>query len=148
MLTVGRVLAPLLEAGDAVCLTGPLGAGKTTFTRGLAEGLGVSGAVNSPTFVISRRHRGPRVDLVHCDAYRLGPDDDFIDIVADPESVVTVIEWGESVMPAVADGWLAIDIHRSSGHGDDERRLTLRGVGARWDDDRVEQAARAIRDLR
>ncbi len=144
MVAAGRALARLLGPGDAVCLTGPLGAGKTTFTRGVAEGLGVAGPVNSPTFVISRRHRGDRVDLVHCDAYRLGADDDFADIVGDPESVVTVVEWGESVMPAVADGWLSIQISRSSGSGDEDRHVTVRGVGPGWDDDRVEEVGRAM----
>src|SRR3954447_20495971 len=73
MQELGRRLAALLEAGDLVVLTGDLGAGKTTLTRGIGEGLGVRGAVTSPTFVIARVHpsESGRVPLVHVDAYRL-----------------------------------------------------------------------------
>ena len=72
---LGERLADGLGAGDLVVLTGPLGAGKTVLVRGLARGLGVTGAVTSPTFVIAREHRAGRdggVPLVHVDAYRLG----------------------------------------------------------------------------
>lgn len=74
MLELGRRLAKLLRAGDLVMLNGELGAGKTTLTRGLGEGLGVRGAVTSPTFVIARVHPplGEGPPLVHVDAYRLG----------------------------------------------------------------------------
>ena len=69
----GKELGAALEAGDVVILDGPLGAGKTTFTQGIAQGMQVKGRITSPTFVIARVHRsrvgGP--DLVHVDAYRL-----------------------------------------------------------------------------
>lgn len=69
---LGRRLAAGLRPGDLVVLSGPLGAGKTTLTQGLAEGLGVRGPVTSPTFVLARTHPGP-VPLLHVDAYRLRP---------------------------------------------------------------------------
>lgn len=74
MRELGLKLAKLLRAGDLVMLSGELGAGKTTLTRGLGEGLGVRGAVTSPTFVIARVHPslGGGPPLVHVDAYRLG----------------------------------------------------------------------------
>src|SRR5205085_6105555 len=86
MRDLGRRLAKLLRPGDLVLLTGELGAGKTTLTRGLGEGLGVRGAVTSPTFVIARVHPsltgGPA--LVHVDAYRLGGGlDELADLVLD-----------------------------------------------------------------
>ena len=69
---LGRALAEVLAPGDLVVLVGPLGAGKTALTQGIGAGLGVREPVTSPTFVISRVHRGGRVPLVHVDAYRLG----------------------------------------------------------------------------
>lgn len=143
MTGLGRRLGAHVVAGDALCLTGPLGAGKTTLTRGIVAGLGSPAAVSSPTFVISRRYRGGRVDVVHCDAYRLSPDDDFVDVVPDPEAVVTVVEWGQPVMSAVADSWLQVDIARSTGDGDDVRTVAFRGVGPECDDERV---ARLVAD--
>ena len=100
MRELGQRLATLLRPGDLVLLTGELGAGKTTLTRGLGEGLGVRGAVTSPTFVIARVHPslGDGPALVHVDAYRLGGGlDEMEDLDLDvslPESVV-VVEWGE-----------------------------------------------------
>src|SRR3954468_23171773 len=74
-LRFGRRLGAVLEPGDLVLLAGPLGAGKTVLARGIAEGLGVTGRVSSPTFIIAREHRpapsGRGIPLVHVDAYRL-----------------------------------------------------------------------------
>jgi tRNA threonylcarbamoyladenosine biosynthesis protein TsaE len=133
MRTLGRDLAALARPGDVLILSGPLGAGKTTLTQGLGEGLGVRGPVTSPTFVISRIHPslsgGP--DLVHVDAYRLGGPDEIDDIDLDmtlPDSV-TVVEWGEDVAEGLSDDRLEIRIER---HPDDTRSVRLRAVGARW----------------
>jgi tRNA threonylcarbamoyladenosine biosynthesis protein TsaE len=133
MRTLGRDLAALARPGDVLILSGPLGAGKTTLTQGLGEGLGVRGPVTSPTFVISRIHPslsgGP--DLVHVDAYRLGGPDEIDDIDLDmtlPDSV-TVVEWGEDVAEGLSDDRLEIRIER---HLDDTRSVHLRAVGARW----------------
>ncbi|MDQ0941365.1 tRNA (adenosine(37)-N6)-threonylcarbamoyltransferase complex ATPase subunit type 1 TsaE [Streptomyces sp. V1I1] len=138
MQELGRRLAKLLRAGDLVMLTGELGAGKTTLTRGLGEGLGVRGAVTSPTFVIARVHPsltgGPA--LVHVDAYRLGGGlDEMEDLDLDvslPESVV-VVEWGVGKVEDLSDDRLQVLIHRKVGDTDDDRReVTLTGFGARW----------------
>jgi tRNA threonylcarbamoyladenosine biosynthesis protein TsaE len=145
MVALGKRLGAHLSPGDAVCLTGPLGAGKTTLVRGVAVGMGVQATVVSPTFVIARRYPGPRGDLVHCDAYRLSDDDDFVDVVSDPESVVTIIEWGTPVMAALADSWLDIAIERSAGAGDEVRSVTFTGVGSQWDDGRVADVVRGSR---
>ena len=128
---IGRMLRP----GDLVVLTGALGAGKTTLTRGIATGLGVRGPVQSPTFVIARTHPSlvGAAPLVHVDAYRLGGPDEIDDIDLDmtlPESV-TVVEWGEGVAEGLADDRLEIRIER---HPDDTRTVHLRRVGARWTD--------------
>ncbi|MFD4786996.1 tRNA (adenosine(37)-N6)-threonylcarbamoyltransferase complex ATPase subunit type 1 TsaE [Streptomyces sp. NPDC058459] len=138
MRELGLRLAGLLRAGDLVMLTGELGAGKTTLTRGLGEGLGVRGAVTSPTFVIARVHPslvdGP--PLVHVDAYRLsGGLDDMEDLDLDvslPESVI-VVEWGEGKVEELTDDRLEILIHRAAGDTTDEvRHVTLTGLGDRW----------------
>src|SRR5690625_7468920 len=93
---LGTHLAGLLRPGDLIILTGDLGAGKTTLTKGIAEGLRVQGPVSSPTFIIARTHPGP-VPLVHVDAYRLqGAEEiDDLDLDADLAQSITVVEWGE-----------------------------------------------------
>ncbi|MFD7116344.1 tRNA (adenosine(37)-N6)-threonylcarbamoyltransferase complex ATPase subunit type 1 TsaE [Streptomyces sp. NPDC056730] len=126
MRELGRGLAALLRPGDLVMLTGELGAGKTTLTRGLGEGLGVRGAVTSPTFVIARIHPslvgGPA--LVHVDAYRLGGGlDEMEDLDLDvslPDSVV-VVEWGDGKVEELSDDRLHVVIHRTVG-GDTHAR--------------------------
>ncbi|MEI7033029.1 tRNA (adenosine(37)-N6)-threonylcarbamoyltransferase complex ATPase subunit type 1 TsaE [Streptomyces pratensis] len=138
MRDLGRRLARVLAAGDLVMLTGELGAGKTTLTRGLGEGLGVRGAVTSPTFVIARVHPplGSGPALVHVDAYRLGGGlDEMEDLDLDvslPESVV-VVEWGDGKVEELSDDRLRVLIDRATGDTDDERReVTLVGIGPRW----------------
>ncbi|MFI9385369.1 tRNA (adenosine(37)-N6)-threonylcarbamoyltransferase complex ATPase subunit type 1 TsaE [Kutzneria sp. NPDC052558] len=113
----GRRLGCLLRAGDLVLLSGPLGAGKTALTRGIAEGLGVKGRVSSPTFVIAREHRaGERgVALVHVDAYRLGGHlDELDDLDLDTELVdaAVVVEWGEGVAERLSEDHLLIRLTR------------------------------------
>ncbi|MFI9648455.1 tRNA (adenosine(37)-N6)-threonylcarbamoyltransferase complex ATPase subunit type 1 TsaE [Streptomyces sp. NPDC052040] len=138
MQELGRRLAKLLRAGDLVMLNGELGAGKTTLTRGLGEGLGVRGAVTSPTFVIARVHPplGGGPALVHVDAYRLGGGlDEMEDLDLDvslPDSVV-VVEWGEGKVEELTDDRLHVVIHRAVGDTTDEvRHVTLTGIGHRW----------------
>jgi tRNA threonylcarbamoyladenosine biosynthesis protein TsaE len=148
---LGRRIAALLGPGDLVLLSGELGAGKTTLTRGLGEGLGVRGAVTSPTFVIARVHPsltgGPA--LVHVDAYRLGGGlDEMEDLDLDvslPESVV-VVEWGDGKVEDLSDARLHVVISRTLGElagtagsggdagdaEDDVREVTVTGVGPRW----------------
>jgi tRNA threonylcarbamoyl adenosine modification protein YjeE len=96
MHALGQELAGLLRAGDLMVLTGPLGAGKTTFTRGLGEGLRVRGPVTSPTFVLARTHPstvgGP--PLVHVDAYRLASAMELDDLDIDFARSIVVVEWG------------------------------------------------------
>ncbi|MEU2439312.1 tRNA (adenosine(37)-N6)-threonylcarbamoyltransferase complex ATPase subunit type 1 TsaE [Streptomyces rubradiris] len=138
MRELGRRLAELLRAGDLVMLSGELGAGKTTLTRGLGEGLGVRGAVTSPTFVIARVHPslGDGPPLVHVDAYRLaGGLDEMEDLDLDvslPDSVI-VVEWGEGKVEELTEDRLQVVIHRAVGDTTDEvRHMTLTGLGERW----------------
>jgi tRNA threonylcarbamoyladenosine biosynthesis protein TsaE len=128
---LGRALAGRLRAGDLVMLTGPLGAGKTALAQGIGTGLAVDGQVTSPTFVISRVHRGGRVPLVHVDAYRLGGrlELDDLDLDASVEESVTVVEWGEGVADQLADAHLEIRIERLD---DDTRSVELVAHGGDW----------------
>lgn len=129
----GRMLATRLRAGDLVLLTGPLGAGKTALAQGIGKGLAVRGEVTSPTFVISRIHRGGRLPLVHVDAYRLGGrlELDDLDLDANVEDSVTVVEWGEGVAEQLADAHLEVRIERLE---DDVRGLELVPRGGDWAD--------------
>jgi len=147
----GRELATRLRAGDLVVLTGPLGAGKTTLTRGLGEGLQVRGAVTSPTFVLARTHPstvgGP--PLVHVDAYRLGSALELDDLDIDFSRSIVVVEWGRGMLDGITDSWLDIEIERPTGASaatteaasgdveddldlDEPRTVTLTGHGTRW----------------
>ena len=105
---LARRFSAELKPGDVVCLEGDLGAGKTTFTQGLAAALGVKGRVTSPTFCIVQEHRSDATLLVHMDLYRLHGEDDVLaigweDYLAD--SAILVVEWPEragSLIPAEA----------------------------------------------
>jgi tRNA threonylcarbamoyladenosine biosynthesis protein TsaE len=135
---LGERLAAGLGAGDLVVLSGPLGAGKTAFVRGLARGLGVAGPVTSPTFVIAREHRPVRpggVALVHVDAYRLGlgagtdvaAELDDLDLDTDLTTAVVAVEWGEGVAERLADRHLLVRLRRRD---DDVREADARWVEA------------------
>ena len=157
----GVRLGRALGAGDLVLLTGPLGAGKTTLTRGIGEGLGVRGPVQSPTFVLARTHPSLTggAPLVHVDAYRLSGADELDDLDLDFEGSVVVAEWGAGVVET-RGSWLELVIERplgasaagaaedagaaatAGGLEDDEidweespveaRRITVTGYGPRW----------------
>ncbi|SMH31148.1 tRNA threonylcarbamoyladenosine biosynthesis protein TsaE [Rathayibacter oskolensis] len=137
---LGRSLGRVLRAGDLLVLTGPLGAGKTTFTRGLGEGLGVRGPVTSPTFVIARTHPplhdGP--PLVHVDAYRVGSPVELDDLDLDLEHSVVVVEWGAGMLDGVSASWLDVVIDRPTAASDaaeGEEPIEPRAVsfrGTRW----------------
>lgn len=153
---IARALAAVLRPGDLLVLDGPLGAGKTTFTQGLGEGLDVRGRVASPTFVIERVHPalagGP--DLVHVDAYRLGGggDIDDLDLEADLDRAVTVVEWGRDRVEHLVDSYLLVELERPDQvedlHDPDEpRTLRLSGHGPRWDEAADAQLRAALADV-
>lgn len=133
--TWGRRLGALLRAGDVVVLTGGLGAGKTTLTQAIAEGLGVRGPITSPTFVIARVHPslvgGP--ELVHVDAYRLDGslELDDLDLDSELDEAVTVIEWGAGLAEELSQERLelVIDVDTST----EVRSIRLRPNGARFE---------------
>ncbi|HVX06459.1 tRNA (adenosine(37)-N6)-threonylcarbamoyltransferase complex ATPase subunit type 1 TsaE [Humibacter sp.] len=128
----GRQLGRLLTAGDLVVLTGPLGAGKTTLTRGIGEAMRVRGPVTSPTFVLARTHPslGGGAPLVHVDAYRLGSALELDDLDIDFARSVVVVEWGSGLLDGVAESWLDVAIERPTGaDADDEPAVGEDSVG-------------------
>jgi len=125
---LGEELGAALEAGDLVVLDGPLGAGKTTFTQGIARGMGVKGRVTSPTFVIAREHSsiGNGPSLVHVDAYRLGDDPlgelDALDLDSALEDAVVVAEWGGGLVEQLAQRYVHVTLDRRT-HAETEARI-------------------------
>ncbi|MSS83768.1 tRNA (adenosine(37)-N6)-threonylcarbamoyltransferase complex ATPase subunit type 1 TsaE [Actinomycetaceae bacterium WB03_NA08] len=140
---VGIQLGRVLRAGDVVLLHGDLGAGKTTFTQGLAQGLGVQGRVTSPTFIVAREHasRGNGPALVHVDAYRIRDDQDMttLDLERSQDDAVTVVEWGEGKAEGLSRQRLEVSL-TDQGEGSWEdvdagtRVITFLPHGDRWND--------------
>ena len=145
---LGARLAAVLRAGDLVVLTGPLGAGKTTLTRGLGAALGARGQVSSPTLVLARTHpttAGP--DLVHVDAYRLSDPVELDDLDLDWDGAIVVVEWGRGMVDGISDAVLDVEITRATGADvdvladdldpddvpDEPRRVVVTATGPRWD---------------
>ena len=126
---LGERIGRVLKRGDVVILNGPLGAGKTSITQGIAKGLNVRGPITSPTFVISRIHPslsdGP--SLIHVDAYRVSSlaEIDDLDIDSDLENSVLVAEWGAGKVDALVEPTCVIDLDR---HDDDTRTITVTGI--------------------
>ena len=120
----GIKLGERLAPGMVVAMYGGLGAGKTAFVRGLAEGLGVSGDVSSPTFTIVNEYDGP-IPLFHFDMYRLETADELFDIGWDDyldRGGVCAVEWSENVPGAFPRGTITVSIEN---HGGDKRTLTV-----------------------
>ena len=132
MFGLGQRLCAQLRAGDLILLNGPLGAGKTVLVQGIGAALGFSD-ITSPTFVISRIHKGA-LSLIHVDAYRLLESGnaalylDDLDLDTPRESAVTVIEWGGEESARLSDDRLEIEIDRT----EDQREVTISAVGPRW----------------
>jgi tRNA threonylcarbamoyladenosine biosynthesis protein TsaE len=138
--TFGAELARILRAGDLLILTGPLGAGKTALAQGIGAGLRILGDVTSPTFVIARVHRpdyarGGTLPMVHVDAYRLGmvtdprAEVDDLDLDADVDDSVTLVEWGEGMVEQLSEAYLEVRINR---HDDETRDVELIGHAGDW----------------
>ena len=123
---LGKKLAESLRPGDVIAYFGDLGAGKTAFTRGIAEGLGVSEQVTSPTYTIVNEYLSGRLPLFHFDMYRLGSSEELFDIGWEDylaRGGVVAVEWSENVTDAL-DGAITVRIEKTAA---DERRITIEG---------------------
>ena len=127
LISIGKNICSLLNTGDIIVLSGDLGAGKTTLTKGIAKGLNISQMIKSPTYTIVREYEG-RLPLYHLDVYRIGDDPDSIDLddflYGDG---VTIIEWGELLDEDLLGDYLLISI----AHHGDGRQLTFEAFGPR-----------------
>ena len=130
MQALGKRIGAELKVGDVVALVGPLGAGKTELTKGIAAAFGIE-EVTSPTFVIARSYRS-NPPLIHMDAYRLlagaNPLFELEDLDLDAEKAITVIEWGGELVEKISNQYLEIQINRDS----DIREVSIIGHGPRW----------------
>ena len=129
---LAAALAELARPGDLLLLAGELGAGKTAFAQGFGLALGVTEPITSPTFTLASQYSG-RLELNHLDVYRLEQLNEVLDIGL-PEMLdeggVTLVEWGDSIIPALPADYLLIRF--SYGTGDDDRLLVLEPVGGGW----------------
>jgi len=134
MLELGERVSKVFSAGDLVLLIGPLGAGKTTFTRGVGKGLGAVGNVSSPTFVIARTHKreNSEIPLVHVDAYRLSSPSELDDLDIPFTKAIVLVEWGKGLTEGIADNWLEIAIARDTSGESEVRTVQITGFGPRW----------------
>jgi tRNA threonylcarbamoyl adenosine modification protein YjeE len=125
---LGVRLGSLLKPGDLVSLNGVLGAGKTTLTKAIGEGVGVQGSISSPTFLIARTHpTALGIPFVHIDAYRLSAPRELDDLDIDYSNSISVIEWGRGFTDGLSESILEIEIERFL--ESEERKLTVAGQG-------------------
>jgi tRNA threonylcarbamoyladenosine biosynthesis protein TsaE len=129
---LAAAVAELARPGDLLLLVGDLGAGKTAFVQGFGAALGVTEPITSPTFTLARRYDG-RLELNHLDVYRLEQVEETLDLGL-PELLdgpsVTLVEWGDTILPALPADYLEVQL--TFGDGDDDRVVQLRPVGPRW----------------
>ena len=126
---IGARLAEQLEPGAVVAFTGDLGAGKTAFVRGMAQGLGVAGRVTSPTVTIVNEYEGGRLPLFHFDLYRLASSDELFEIGWEDylrRGGVCAVEWSENAAGALERDTVRVDLRR--GAEDGQRVITIQGV--------------------
>ena len=124
---LGKKLAESLRPGDVIAYFGDLGAGKTAFTRGIAEGLGVSEQVTSPTYTIVNEYLSGRLPLFHFDMYRLSSADELFDIGWEDylnRGAVCAVEWSENVQDAFFGDEIKVTIMKLS---DTERKIVIEG---------------------
>jgi tRNA threonylcarbamoyladenosine biosynthesis protein TsaE len=129
---LAAAIAELCRPGDVILLAGDLGAGKTAFAQGFGAALGVDEPITSPTFTLVNQYRG-RLELYHLDVYRLDQVDEVLDLgLAEmlDEGGVTVIEWGDTIIPALPADFL--EVRMRLGEGDDDRMFEIQMIGSRW----------------
>ncbi len=129
---IATALAKLVMPGDVLTLEGDLGAGKTTFSKGFAEGLGITRIVNSPTFTIIKEYTDGRLPLYHMDVYRMEDAEEDIGLEEYFEGEgVCLVEWAHLIEPQLPSAYLKIEMLRTE--REEERHLTFYAKGARYE---------------
>jgi tRNA threonylcarbamoyladenosine biosynthesis protein TsaE len=133
----GAELAEVLGPRDVIVLTGELGAGKTTLTRGIVHGLGATEHVASPTFTLVREYVTGRLPVAHVDVYRLRRAQDVVDLALDEleggHEGVLLVEWGDAVAELLGPERLRIELSTSA-PPDETRTIRLTATGPSWAD--------------
>ncbi|MFC7393531.1 tRNA (adenosine(37)-N6)-threonylcarbamoyltransferase complex ATPase subunit type 1 TsaE [Scopulibacillus cellulosilyticus] len=123
-------LAEHLSPGDVLTLSGDLGAGKTTFTKGIAKALGIKEVINSPTFTIIKEYDGGKMPLYHMDVYRISDEEDLgFDEYLDGDGI-TVVEWADNIASWLPDHLLKVEIEQL---GEKKRKVSLFPLGDRFE---------------
>ncbi|WP_429970670.1 tRNA (adenosine(37)-N6)-threonylcarbamoyltransferase complex ATPase subunit type 1 TsaE [Fructilactobacillus sp. Tb1] len=133
---LGKELANQLQPGDVLLLDGDLGAGKTTFTKGLAKGLGIKRNIKSPTFTIIREYQEGRIPLYHMDVYRLetgGSEELGLDEYFNGDGV-SVVEWSKFAEDELPANYLRLKFTRLDNLGDSNREIELIAKGQHFND--------------
>lgn len=129
---LGRSLGPLLQPGDVLVVSGELGAGKTTFVQGLAEGMGIEAQITSPTFTIIHEYQGRNMPLYHIDAYRLDTPVEIKELGLEEYFYgdgVTAIEWAEKIKGWLPPDYLYVKLEKISAHPE-QRKIQIGEQGS------------------
>lgn len=132
---LGIKLGGLLNNGDIICLTGDLGTGKTHITKGIAQGLGITDNITSPTFTIVNEYDSGRLKLNHFDVYRVSDPDEIYAIGFDDyifSDAVSIIEWANYIEEILPEDLLHISIKKDLDKGEDYRKIILTPYGERY----------------
>ncbi|ANZ58438.1 tRNA (adenosine(37)-N6)-threonylcarbamoyltransferase complex ATPase subunit type 1 TsaE [Fructilactobacillus lindneri] len=132
---IGQNLASQLQAGDVLLLDGELGAGKTTFTKGLAQGLGIKRNIKSPTFTIVREYQAGRLPLYHMDVYRLeagGSDELGLDEYFNGDGV-SVVEWSQFAEDELPQNYLRLKFMRNDDLSENDRTIEITAHGQHFE---------------
>ncbi|HOV25144.1 MAG TPA: tRNA (adenosine(37)-N6)-threonylcarbamoyltransferase complex ATPase subunit type 1 TsaE [Pseudobacteroides sp.] len=132
---LGRKLGEILKAGDVVCLVGDLGTGKTAFTKGIAEALGISGYITSPTFTFVNEYQG-RLPMFHFDVYRIGEPEDLFEIGFEEyleRDGVVIIEWADMIKDILPSEYIWVEINKDINSDFNIRIINIQFIGKRYD---------------
>ncbi len=124
-ISLGTKIGALLTPGDVIAMTGTLAAGKTTITKGIAQSLGVTENITSPTFCLISEYEGSKIPLYHMDMYRLDGAEDFVNLGVDDMlygNGVCIIEWSEKIQSEIPAKAIRLDIQAT---GSEERTITI-----------------------
>ncbi|MDP4181052.1 MAG: tRNA (adenosine(37)-N6)-threonylcarbamoyltransferase complex ATPase subunit type 1 TsaE [Bacillota bacterium] len=132
---LGRKIGGILKIGDLICLTGDLGTGKTALTKGIADSLGVSGYITSPTFTFVNEYAG-RIPLFHFDVYRIGDPEDMYEIGFEEyleRDGIVVIEWADLIKDILPRNYIWIEIMKDIDKGYNVRKFNVEFIGTGYE---------------